>query len=148
MTYWDTSSLIKLYAVEADSPVFRTILLNQVGEVAISQLQRTEVYFGLFQKEMRGEISKGKASEYTASFDSNIEAGMYVVLPWGADTAENSRRVLDRCYASQPQIPIRSLDGIHLGMAYAAGIKRIVTADIRMKDAAVVMGFDVVGSSN
>ena len=144
MVYWDTSALLKLYAPEADSSIFIRQLISQKSELAISYLHRVEMYFALQAKESRGEIVSGAASRLARSFDLHVAEGRYSSIPWGDDVAENSRQILDRCLASDPPIAIRSLDGIHLGAVLAAGISHLITADVRMKQAATAVGIQII----
>jgi len=144
MIYWDTSALIKLYTPEADSEAYYRQLVGQKPKPAISDLHRVEMYYALQAKESRGEIAAGSGARLALSFDRHVTAGRYFTIPWGADVIEGSRRILDQCLASDPSIPIRSLDGIHLGAVLAAGVSRVVTADLRMKAAAAAAGIEVI----
>lgn len=144
MIYWDTSALIKLYAPETDSAAYYRQLVAQKPKPAISAVHRVEMYYALQAKEFRVEIAPGSGRRLALSFDQHAAAGRYFNIPWGADVLEGATRVLDQCLASDPPIPIRSLDGLHLGAVLAAGISRIVTADLRMKAAATAVGIEVM----
>ena len=67
--YWDTSALIKVYAIEADSTDYRQLLLGQSEAIALSYLHRVELYYGLSGKEQRGEIKPGSARNGKGSVD-------------------------------------------------------------------------------
>ena len=140
MIYWDTSAIVKLYAQEDDSEKYIEAMLKQAEPIAISPLHQVEVYFALKAKEARGEIRKGESDRLAMLFDEHVSQNRYVLLPWGGDLVAESRRVLDYCLASEEPVAIRSLDGLHIGIAVSVGIEVIITADRRMSDAAKIVG--------
>lgn len=142
--YWDTSALLKIYASESDSSAYIRLLLSCPEEIAISFLHRAEMYYALRNKEQRGEILPGTAETTFESFESHISEGRFFHIPWGNDVAAESRSILDRCLAASPPVPLRTLHGLHLGAMIAAGIRKFVTADARMRDAASPAGLELV----
>jgi predicted nucleic acid-binding protein len=100
--------------------------------------------YALRQKESRGEILPAAAGHLTARFDRDSDAGRYVVLPWGADLVKAAREVLEHAASMREPVAIRTLDGIHLAAARAAGLPGIVSTDGRMRTVAAALGFDVV----
>lgn len=141
--YWDTSALLKCYAPEPDSRAYRTLLCDR-PRVVICFMHRIEVAYALRQKESRGEILPKAARHLTALFDRDCDEGRFVVLPWGPDLVKAARDVLERSAGEQESVPIRTLDGIHLAAASAAGLPGIVSTDKRMRSAAAALGFDIV----
>ena len=142
--YWDTSALLKLYAPEADSSDYLRLLITQPEDVAICFLHRVELYFALAGKESRGEIAAGSARRLFQLFEQHVAAHRYFQIPWGEDVASRARQLLDDSLSQAPPIPLRSLDGLHLGALRAAGIPSVVTADLRMRDVARAMSVHVV----
>ena len=142
--YWDTSALLKLYAPEADSSDYRRLLLSRTEAVAISTLHLTELYYALSAKEKRGEIVANATSMLFQSFKSHIRAHRYQVINVDQNVASRSRQILDKCVSATPAIPLRSLDGLHLGCMNASGIQLLVTADARMQQAAHAMSIRTI----
>ena len=142
--YWDTSALIKLYAPESDSARFRGLLRSRSEVPAISFLHRVELYFALVAKEQRGEITPGGAGLLYASFQRHCLEGRYLEIPWGEDVEQKARLALEACRSQTPPIPLRSLDGFHLGAVLAAGVPSIVSTDVRLCDAARHLGLSVL----
>ena len=138
--YWDTSALLKLYAPEQDSDQYRKLLIAQQEHVAISALHDVEFFYALRCKEAPGEIAIGASQQLIANFQEHVRKGRYFQIPWGQDLAQNARDSLDRYLTQTPPRPLRSLDGLHLGALLAANIQSIVTADIRMQEAATALG--------
>jgi predicted nucleic acid-binding protein len=142
--YWDTSALLKLYAPEPDSRDYLRLLIQQPEDVAISFLHRVELYFALAAKELRGEIASGSAKHLFHLFERHVSSGRYFVIPWGDDLALEARRLLDASLSATPPAVLRSLDGMHLGALRAARIQSVVTADVRMRDAARIASIGVI----
>jgi predicted nucleic acid-binding protein len=142
--YWDTSALLKLYAAEADSADYLRLLGASTDDIAVSWLHSVELYYGLRGKEARGEIAVGAARILFVSWERHQAEGRYLRIPWGDDVALGAHRVLEAGLAASPPIPVRSLDGLHLGAALAVGISRIVSADLRMQSAATAVGLSVI----
>lgn len=141
--YWDTSVLLKLYADEPDSDDFREKLCVQQEQVAISFLHRVELLNALAAKEQRGEIAEGQAELLFASFQKHRGEGRFLEIPWGEDVESAAQEVLVTCGRHAPPVPLRSLDGFHLGAIRAAGIRKVITADIRFRAAAECLGLDL-----
>jgi predicted nucleic acid-binding protein len=142
--YWDTSALIKLYAPEPDSSDYLRLLIRQGEHLAISFLHHVELYFALCGKESRGEISRGSAQRLFHSFEQHVSAGRYFLIPWGKDVAREARQLLDVALKASPPFMLRSLDGLHFGALRAAKLQSVVTADMRMRDAARVAAIRVI----
>jgi predicted nucleic acid-binding protein len=142
--YWDTSALLKLYAPEPDSNAYLRLLIQQSEDLAISFLHQVELYSALGGKESRGEIAPGSAKRLFQLFEQHVGAGRYFVIPWGDDVASEARRLLDLTLNVASPVILRSLDGLHLGALRAARIQAVVTADVRMRDAARIAGIGVI----
>ena len=137
-------ALLKLYAPESDSSDYLRLLIQQPEDLAISFLHRVELYFALRGKESRGEIAAGSAARLFTHFEQHVSARRYYVIPWGEDVAFAARHLLDASLSATPPFMLRSLDGLHLGALRAAKIQSVVTADMRMRDAARIAAIDVV----
>ena len=142
--YWDTSALLKLYAPEADSSNYRQLLLTQPEEIAISFLHCVEMFYALRAKEWREELSPGHAKHLFQSFEEHVKQQRYRVLSWSSDVASESRQLMEQCITASPAVALRSLDGLHLGTTHAVKISGIVTADIRMRQAAAIASIVVI----
>lgn len=138
--YWDTSALVKLYAPEPDSAHFRSLLGTQSAIPAISFLHRVEMNFALVGKEMRGEIKPGGAALLFDAFQRHRKEGRFFEIPWGEDLEDQARLALDHCRVQSPPVPLRSLDGLHLGAILACRIQTVISTDIRLRNAAASLG--------
>lgn len=144
--YWDTSALLKVYALESDSAEYHQLLLGQREATAVSYLHRVELYYGLSGKEQRGEIKPGSARTLFDLFKRHLKNDRYFEIPWGLDVVEQSHLVLDLNRSVDPPVALRTLDGLHIGALKSARISKLVTADLRMKEAAVNFGIQCIGN--
>lgn len=127
-TYIDSSALVKLAVNEAESTALRRYLRRRRPLVS-SALARTEVGRALLP------LGAG-AARRGAEVLSRV------------DLVRVSDRVLELAAGIQPA-ELRSLDAIHLVTAQQLGadLGRLVTYDVRMSDAAHVLGWTVVAPS-
>lgn len=139
-TYWDTSALIKLYAEESDTFGYEMLYLEQADAPVISVLHLIEMYYTLHAKEVRGDLLTGGAERLYTGFIQEIRDGLYLLIDWQDDIPDNAHQTLQAAIAQSPPMLIRSLDGFHLGALRSQGITRLITADIRMRQAAQVVG--------
>lgn len=142
--YWDTSTLVKLYAPEPDSPAYRALLKARPERPVTCFLHRVELYFAFRQKEDRGEIVAGAAARLFAEYERHREEGRFHEIPWGVDVGDAARTALDSCLSAPLPVKLRSLDGLHLGAVISAGITSLVTTDACMRRAAPCFGIELV----
>jgi uncharacterized protein len=138
--YWDTSCVIKLYALESDSEQWELTACEGREQLVSSALMRTEGAFALEQKERRGEILPGGASALMELLDRDISAGRFNLFPVGEDVLRHAASLAGECYHAAPSIPLRTLDGIHLATAQLLKCTSIATADGRMRTGAEHLG--------
>ncbi len=70
----------------------------------------------------------------------HVRQGRYVTIPWTDAVAKEARAILEQCINATLPIPLRSLDGLHLGILLAGKLTSIVTADLKMRQAATTVG--------
>jgi uncharacterized protein with PIN domain len=98
--YWDTSTLVKLYASEPDSPAYRALMQARPERPVTSFLHRVELFYALRQKEDRGEIVAGAAARLFAEYERHLGEGRFHEIPWGGDVSDAARTALDACLAA------------------------------------------------
>lgn len=140
MGYWDTACLLKLYVIEADSSVLRTHVANGTT-IATGEITRLELWAALRRKEVDGDLVEGGARTALGEFDQDVMSGQVRVLPRDTAVASEFENVIDTCYGADPQIYLRTLDAIHLASARLSGESEMVTADRRLRAAALLFGF-------
>src|SRR5271165_1096388 len=134
MSYWDSSALVKLYVQELDSAEFRELAVK-ASRVATGSLTRHEVRTVFRRREAEGVLPSGEAA---ALYDE------FVIQPETVDTEREFGAVLEACFSQTPPTFIRTNDALHLASAKVAGEPEFITADMRQRAAAMLMGFTVL----
>jgi predicted nucleic acid-binding protein len=137
--YFDTSALAKWYINEARSEEVERYI-QEHGPVAISGLTVVEMRCLLARRRREGSITSTIEMEIFATFQEDIRQKFLTChpLPHGlAEGAVNLMSVLS-------DIPLRSLDVLHLMIAKDLPADVLATADTIMAAAAKAMGFEVV----
>ncbi len=145
MSYWDTSALVKLYLEEDDSAEYRT-LATQADHITTASLTRFEARSVFHRKEAASAIVMGKAAVLTEALLADLETGCMEVKLDSTEIESQFERVLAVCGSEQPPHRIRTLDAIHIAAALVALETRFLSADIRQRNAAKLLGFEVFPS--
>jgi predicted nucleic acid-binding protein len=75
---------------------------------------------------------------------ADIAATDIVIQPETPDTEREFGAVLEVCFSQTLPTFIRTNDGLHLASAKVAGEREFITADMRQRAAAMLMGFTVL----
>lgn len=135
--YFDTSALAKWYVNESRSEDVEEYV-GSVYPAYISLLTKIEMKSLAARRTREGHIDLLTQSKVIATFEGDIAGGHLVVLP---HTVE-SLLIAESLLGSHPEIPLRTLDAMHLGIMQAAGIMTLATADRVMAQAAEALGME------
>ena len=141
MSYWDTSTLVRLYAKEPDSSAFENYALSTPTKSVTSRIALYEARATFQRKEAEGILQPGYAQKLYTELLQDVFAGELRLVELGADVEKEYGQVLSQCYKQTPPIPLRTLDALHLASARMAGDTELVATDKRMRDAAKLLGF-------
>lgn len=125
--YLDSSALVKLVQREKESDALRRFLRrHRADRLVTSALARVEVVRAVI---IGGPAALAQARRQLSRLDQ-------ILL---------STDVLDRATMLAPNVPLRSLDAIHLAAAQVVGadLRSLVTYDLRMAEAAQDVGIAV-----
>jgi len=137
--YFDTSALAKWYINEAKSEDVEQYIREQ-GPVSISDLTVVEMRCLLARRRREKSIDAKMETEIFATFQEDIREKFLIChqLPEGwAAGAVNLLSVLS-------DIPLRTLDALHLAIAKDLTADILATADNIMASGAKAMGISVV----
>lgn len=137
--YFDTSALAKWYQNECHSEEVESYL-QQHGPVAISDLAVVEMRCLLARRRRDGDITVVLEAEIFATFQEDIRRRFLVCHPFPPDLAAGAVNIM----ALLGNIPVRSLDAMHLVIARETGADILATADRIMADAARLLEFEVI----
>ena len=143
MSYWDTSCLVKLYTPETDSVQVSRHLATSAGGCVTSKLTPLEFWATVRRKEAEGILAPGEAATVRKALDSDVSDGLITVVGCNSSVRELFRVFVEQCYAQAPPIFLRTADAIHLATARYVSEQEVVTTDIRMREAALALGFSV-----
>lgn len=143
MGYWDTSTLVKLYAKEPDSALLEVQALSGPAGSVTSRIALYEARATFQRKEAEGTLQPGAAQRLYNELLRDVAAGEVRLVELGAGLEREYGQVLTVCYQQNPRIPLRTLDALHLASARVAGETELVATDRRMRDAAKALGFSL-----
>ena len=126
MFYLDTSAAVKLVVVERGSKALRRWLASRDGEIASSDLLRTELL----------RATRRTAPEQMVQARAVLDSLILVTL---------STAVCERAAMLEPHL-LRSLDSLHLAAALELGdeLEGMVTYDRRLAEGARGLGIGVI----
>lgn len=137
--YVDSSALAKLYVPEGDSEEVDSYLRGKIG-LMISELAITEVLSATARRKRDGELSAGVANRIRDALLSDADSGAFVRLHLDPAVHREAERLLLMTTA----VPLRTLDALHLALAFSGAATHVLTFDRRMREAALLSGLNVV----
>ncbi len=137
--YLDTSALAKWYLNEENSDKF-VQFLQDVPLAVISDLTATEMRSLLARRRRMHEITPSLEMEIFSTFQMDIDQGHLMLLPFHHRGFEEATHLI----GSLQNIPLRTLDALHLTIIKHHHIQTLATADQAMSHAANQLGIQVV----
>lgn len=134
--YLDSSILVKLLIREEDSEFYGRLTDGQA--IASSMLAYTEVWAAMMAKERNKDIPTALRQRAWNMFERNYLEDVFDLTSISDAIVRRANWIVARVH---PQVPLRSLDAIHLATADQLQDWPIVTNDRRMREAAVLLGY-------
>ena len=144
MIYWDTSAIVPLYVDEPTSTYWESWLSRSGAPAKTSTLAITELNYALKHKTFRKILPVDTAEVLIAKFMEDCDTGHWELYPLGRDIISASLQAAECCYPSPDPVPLRSLDGLHLGTALTLGCDTLATGDQRLANAAEQLDLKVL----
>jgi len=135
--YVDTSALAKWYVNEPGSDEVEEYL-RQVCPLSISLLTKVEMRSLIARRVRQGHIDSGIQSRILATFEGDIVEGHLDLVPLTVE----SFLIAESLLGAHPEIPLTTLDALHLGTIRSAGAGVLATADRVMAQAAIALGIE------
>ena len=133
--YFDTSALAKWYVREAQSDEVEEYLASACP-VSISALTKVEMRSLMARRTRAGYFDAATQGRILATFEGDIAAGHLELLPHTVDAFLIAESLL----GSLPDVPLGTLDALHLGVASACDVDTMATADRILARAAAAQG--------
>jgi predicted nucleic acid-binding protein len=137
--YLDTAVLVKLYVPEADSDYFGKVVDGQM--LSSSWLAYAEVWSALLGKVRAGALLPEQRRRAWHAFEANVQDEEILLLALTPAVFRKANHILERCH---PEVPLRSLDALHLASCDQLQDWPLCTTDKRMRAAAALMGFPLL----
>ena len=139
VVYFDTSALAKWYLNESFSGDVERFLMEH-GPVAISDLTVVEMRSLLARRRRGKHVDPKLENRVFSTFEDDIRRGFLIRHPMPATTAAGAINLI----STLPDVPLRTLDAMHLVIAREIDASTLATADRIMAAGAHEMGFSVV----
>jgi uncharacterized protein len=136
--YIDTSALAKWYLEEPGSAEFEEFV-NSIAERRISRLVTVELRCLLARRRRAGEVALDYEAGAWLAFTTHVAGGVFEVEPMPDPRFNEARELID----ALPNLPLRTLDALHLAAARAADATTVATADHVVQRAAEALGMGV-----
>jgi uncharacterized protein len=137
--YVDSSALAKLYVPEPESERLDAFLRGRLG-LMISELAITEVLSAVARRRREGGLRPKLANQIRDAVLADADSGSFARLH--LDPAVH--REAERLVLGMASLPLRTLDALHLALAFSGAATHILTFDRRMREAAVQSGLNVI----
>lgn len=139
MVYLDTSALLKRYIPEANSLAFEQFLQTCVP-ASISRLTFVEVRSALARRRRENHIDADREKAAAEELHQDVIDGLLTVAP-AEDWHFVDAMHLIECL---PELPLRTLDALHLALAKDMNAAGLATADNIMATAATKLNLQVI----
>jgi len=137
--YFDTSALAKWYLNEARSDDVERYIQDH-GPVAISELAVVEMRCLLARRRREKNLDSKTEAQVFATFQEDIRQNFLICHPLPENLAAGSVNLL----SVLADVPLRTLDALHLMIAQEIQTDILATADKIMATGGKLMGFVVV----
>lgn len=137
--YFDTSALAKWYLNEPQSDAVERFIAAS-APVAISDLTVAEMRSLLARRRRVKAFDAATEAKVFATFREDLRNGFLYKAPLSPETFEGAVNLM----AMLPDLPLRTLDALHLAFAQAAGATAIATFDDLMARAAKALEMEVI----
>jgi predicted nucleic acid-binding protein len=137
MFYVDTSVLVAYYYPEPLSEEAESYI-TRYDHPAISNLTEVELCSAISKKIREGSINRNDANLIIAKFLGHIDEGFYVKI-----LIDSHHYRLARDWIRQFNTTMRTLDALHLAVAFSKGLQ-IITADESISKSAEIFSVNVI----
>ena len=134
--YLDTSVFVKLYTREPDSAECERIVAGH--KIVSSELLYTELWSALLAKERAGTLTPETRQRVWQIFESHLLDDVVELIELNGHVVREAAEMIARVH---PQVPLRTLDAIHLATFAGLDSGPLFTGDRRMIDAARLLSF-------
>jgi predicted nucleic acid-binding protein len=136
-TYLDSSLLVSLHCLDANSKLASHAFLLPVETPIITELCQLEVVNALNLKAFRREITPQATIQAVRSFEEDLSAGAYALRPLPERAFS---RALQLSQQTTQKLGIRTADILHIAAALELGADEFFTFDLQQRKLASTVG--------
>lgn len=137
--YLDTSVLLKIYTRESDSAACERIVEGH--KIVSSELLYAELWSALQGKERNGAMSAEQRFRTWDLFESHLLDDVVELMRLDGVIVRDAAEIMAKVH---PQVPLRTLDALHLATFASIEPGPLFSKDKRMNAAAKLLGFATV----
>ena len=137
--YVDASALAKLYVSEAESETVDAFLRGRRG-LMLSELAITEVLSAVARRKREGQLRAALANQIRDAVLADADSGSFVRLHLDPAVHREAERLL----LAAESLPLRTLDALHIALAWSGSATHVLTFDSRMREAAAQAGLTAI----
>jgi predicted nucleic acid-binding protein len=138
LTYADTSGLVKRYIHEPTSQAFDDFVTGCDDDFLLSPLTLVELQSVLMRRLRQRDFDRAFLKRLRTLFDKDLHAALWIVQPFPAEAFAEATRLIEK-----PDVPLTTLDALHLASAKAFGCSHLATADRQQARAAQHCGLAI-----
>jgi predicted nucleic acid-binding protein len=140
--YLDSAIILKLLVREPESDWFARHLAGHSFDT--SELAQTEVCAALLFKERDSQITAEERGRAMAKYFSMVDDELIALHPLNRHVLDRARAIQLACH---PQVPLRTLDALHVATCDLHQCQTLATTDRRMRAACAQLGIALVPSN-
>jgi predicted nucleic acid-binding protein len=140
LIYLDTSFVVSLYSVDANSAAAVVALQTAKLPLLMSALTETETVNALGLREFRKEISQAEAISSLRDLEEDLRRGAFLC---GALPESTFQRARTLSLQSTARLGLRTADLLHVAAALELGSKAFFTFDLRQRKLCSELGLAV-----
>jgi predicted nucleic acid-binding protein len=137
--YLDSCVIVKLVSHEPESEAWHPLVVGR--SLVTSELAVAEVRSALLAKERAGRISRQDRLTGWRLFQEKVGEEELLLVPLSRQIVERAGAVIEQCH---PEVPLRTLDAIHVATAELQGGEMMCSSDARVRAASELIGLPLV----
>jgi predicted nucleic acid-binding protein len=140
LIYLDTSFVVSLYSVDANSATATVVLQAALLPLLMSSLTEIETVNALGLREFRKEISKTEANVSLRDFEEDLRRGAFLRSALPESVFQRARSL---SLQSTARLGLRTADLLHVAAALELGSTSFFTFDLRQRKLCSELGLPV-----
>jgi predicted nucleic acid-binding protein len=139
-TYLDSSLIVSLYAIDANSASAVTAMSLCAETPIITTLSQIEVLNAFELQVFRKQVSQQRTDVSVNNFEADLQSGIYRVKPLSEAAFTRARQISRKFTAT---VGVRTADLLHVAAALELGADAFFTFDLQQRKLASAVGLSL-----